>query len=436
VSTVITSIDHGSPAEKAGIAAGEKLISVNGKPIVDVLDYKFYCYDPKLELELETSDGGKRMLHIAKREGQELGLNFETYLMDKARRCSNNCIFCFIDQNPKGMRESIYFKDDDSRLSFLLGNYITMTNLSEREIQRIIDLRISPVNVSIHTTDPELRCKMLGNRFAGRGFELMQKFAEAGIRMNAQIVVCPGWNDGIALLNSMHDLATLHPMVEGCSIVPFGMTDHREGLTEIEPFDAVSARNTVELVDDFGTKCKNYYGDRIFYCSDEFYIKAGMPLPDEEYYEGYNHLENGVGMLRLLKEEFVAALKFEEPEGSPLPAAIVTGQAAAPYLQELVDLANEKWHNISAEVYAIENDFFGHSITVAGLVTGGDIVRQLNGKKLPKRMLIPENMLRSGEDVFLYDMHVSDVEAQLNVEITVVPCDGGALLDEIIKTNQ
>lgn len=435
MSTVITSIDHGSPAEKAGISAGEKLISVNGKPIVDVLDYKFYCYDPKLELELETPDGDTRLLHVVKREGQELGLNFETYLMDKARRCSNNCIFCFIDQNPKGMRESIYFKDDDSRLSFLLGNYITMTNLSEREIQRIIDLHISPVNVSIHTTDPELRCKMLGNRFAGRGFELMQKFAQAGIRMNAQIVVCPGWNDGTALMNTMHDLASLHPMVEGCSVVPFGMTEHREGLVQIQPFDAVSARNTVELVDDFGTKCKNYYGDRIFYCSDEFYIKAGMPLPDEEYYEGYNHLENGVGMLRLLKEEFVSALKFEEPEGAPLPAAIVTGQAAAPYLKELVDLANEKWHNITAEVYAIENDFFGHSITVAGLVTGGDIVRQLKDKKLPKRMLIPENMLRSGEDVFLDDMRVSQVEAQLGVEITVVPCDGGALLDEIIKTN-
>lgn len=437
MSTLICSIDPGSPAMRAGIKPGEKLLTVNGNSIVDVLDYKFYCYDNMLHLSLEEPDGKIREVDIIKREGQELGLNFETYLMDKARSCANNCIFCFIDQNPPGMRESIYFKDDDARLSFLLGNYMTLTNLTDREIQRIIDLRISPINISIHTTNAELRCKMLGNKFAGKkGFNLMQRFAEAGIKMNAQIVACRDWNDGMELINTMHDLSTLYPNIEGVSVVPFGMTAYREGLTPIKPYDRETARALVEMVDDFGTKCQDYYGARIFYCSDEFYIKAGMPVPDEDYYEGYRHLENGVGMLRLLKEEFVSAMKVAEDDPEPVPVSIATGEAAAPFIQELIDLAKEKWHNVDVNVYAIKNDYFGHSINVAGLVTGGDIIAQLKDKPLGARLLIPENMLRSGEDVFLDDTHVSDVEEALGVPLAVTACDGGVLLDSILNVGE
>lgn len=411
---------------------GEKLMAVNQDPIADVLDYKYYTYDAKLELELEDSEGCRRSVLVEKSEGQDLGLEFDTYLMDEARSCTNKCIFCFIDQLPKGMRETMYFKDDDARLSFLLGNYITMTNLSQREIQRIIDLKISPVNISIHTTNPELRRYMLSNRFAGEGFAIMQKFANAGIMMNAQIVACPGVNDEKELMRTIKDLSGLYPYVASVSVVPVGITKYRQNLEPITPFTKEGAARCVRIVDEFGDLCLKQLGSRIFYLADELFLKAGMDIPGETYYEEFNQLENGVGMLRVLDMEFTEAQENLDEAYDPVPFAIATGAAAAPFLQRLIDLAAAKCHNVNGMVYPIVNDFFGHTIDVAGLITGGDIIKQLKGKNLGEKLIIPETMLRHGEDVFLDDVHLIQVEQALGVPVRPVK-DGGGLLYEILN---
>ncbi len=425
--SVIKNIDPGSPAAKTRLQPGDKLISINGNRILDVLDYKYYSYDAKLVFEVER--GGKtKKIKLKKPEGMDPGLNFETYLMDRARSCANNCIFCFVDQMPKGMRETLYFKDDDARLSFLMGNYITLTNLSPREIQRIIDLRISPINVSVHSTDPELRCLLLGNRNAGRGIDIMRRFAEAGITMNCQIVCCPGINDGAALDKSMRDLRDMFPAVHSVSIVPVGMTKFRDGLYKLTPFNKDSAGAAIDQVEAFSEKCLRETGCRIFFCSDELYLKAGRELPPDEFYQEYAQLENGVGMLRLLMEEFGAALKTaDEPDGAPF--SIATGVSAAPFLKKLLNSAQERFAGIRGVVYDIKNDFFGHTIDVAGLVTGGDLIAQLRGKDLGERLLIPANMLRHGEGVFLDDVTLAEAASELGVPIYPVEQDGGALCD-------
>ncbi|MCD7821091.1 MAG: DUF512 domain-containing protein, partial [Clostridiales bacterium] len=307
MSTKIASVDPRSPAERAGVRPGEELRAVNGSPIVDVLDYKFYTYDTRLTLTLADDRGRERRLRVRKREGEELGLNFETYLMDKCHRCANNCIFCFVDQMPTGLRDTLYFKDDDERLSFLMGNYITLTNLSQREIQRIIDLRISPINVSVHTTDPELRVKMMGNRFAGRSIDIMRRFAQAGIQMNCQIVACPGVNDGPALERTMGDLTAMRDGVASVAIVPVGLTKYREGLYPLRSYTRGEAAALLDMVEAYGDRCLAEFGRRMFWCSDEFYLLAERELPSDEFYEDYCQLENGVGMLRLLQVEFRGA---------------------------------------------------------------------------------------------------------------------------------
>jgi len=420
--SVIASVDGGSPAEKKRIKAGDELLAINGHPVRDVLDYKFYSYDSRLTLERRTGDRIRRT-HVRKREGEDLGLNFETYLMDKPRSCANNCIFCFVDQLPKGMRSTLYFKDDDARLSFLQGNYITLTNQSQREVQRIIDLRISPINVSVHTTDPELRCMMLGNRNAGRGIEIMRRFAEAGIEMNCQIVVCPGVNDGEQLSRSMRELADMYPSVPSVSIVPVGLTAHRQGLYEIRPYDRDLACETLDRVEAFARECMEKHGSSIFFCADEMYLKAGRDIPEDEYYEGYPQLENGVGLLRLLTEEFYEELG-QTPPADGVSFTAVTGVAALPFIEKLLQSAAEKDANVQGRAVAIRNDFFGHTIDVAGLVTGGDIIKQLSGKDLGERVLIPHNMLRHGETVFLDDVTVEEVEKSLNVRVRIVMQDG------------
>ena len=431
--TAIRVVESGSPADKAGVQVGEVLTHVNGKPIVDVLDYKFYSYDPKLELTLRAPDNSFRTVSLRKREGQDLGLEFETYLMDRARSCANNCIFCFVDQMPPGMRQSLYFKDDDARLSFLMGNYLTLTNLSEREVQRIIDLRISPINVSVHTTDPELRVEMLKNKRAGESIEVMRRFAQHNITMNCQIVSCPGINDGAALDRTLNDLAAMFPAVNSISVVPVGVTRYREGLYPLRPYTGEEAAALVDQVEAFAQKHLDEQGTRLVWCSDEFYLLAGRELPDEDYFEDFTQLDNGVGMLRLLSEEFRRGLDLMEPEEmeGTTPFLIATGVSAAPFLARLVDMARAKCGKIEGEVQAIRNDFFGHTITVAGLVTGQDLINQLKGRKLPPRLLIPSNMLRSGEQVFLDDVSVEDVERELSVTVTAVGQDGYELLDAI-----
>ena len=431
MSTVITSVDPRSPAEKAHIKPGEKLLTINGHRIVDVLDYRFYGYDPTAQLELQRPDGTVRTVRIRKAEGQDLGLNFETYLMDHAHSCANNCIFCFVDQMPKGLRKSLYFKDDDARLSFLMGNYITLTNMAERSIQRIIDLRISPINVSVHTTDPALRAKMLGNPHAGKSIAAMRRLAENGIHMNCQIVACPGINDGPQLQKTMEDLADMHPGVASVAIVPVGLTRYREGLYPLEEYNVETAAAVIDLVEDFGRRCRERFGSTLFWCSDEFYLLAGRQLPNDEYYESYNQLENGVGMLRLLEVEFHGALRMVDENDTASPFTIATGLDAAPMIETLVRDAMAKCPGLRGQVIPVVNRFFGEKIVVSGLITGQDLIRTLKGRDLGQRLLLPDNMLRYHENVFLDDVTIRQVEQELGVPITFVAQDGFQLCDAI-----
>lgn len=427
----ITSIDPHSPAERAKLRVGETLLSINGREIEDVLDYRFYGYDPKLTLVVQEPSGAQRTVHIRKAEGEDIGLNFETYLMDEERSCSNHCLFCFVDQMPPNMRDTLYFKDDDARLSFLMGNYTTLTNLSEREAQRIIDLRISPINVSVHATDPKLRSILLGNKAAAKGLEYMKAFAQAGIVMNCQIVVCPGLNDGSQLRRTMEDLADMG--VATCAIVPVGITKYRKGLYQMPPVTEKIAGEILDCVLPFSEECLRKYGTRLFFCADELFIKANRPLPEEAYYEGYAQLENGVGMLRSMENEFMSALAQMEPDAPCRPFSIATGCLAAPFLRELIETARTRCPAVQGTVYAIENHYFGTTIDVAGLVTATDIMAQLKGRPLGERLLIPANMLRHGGNVFLDDYTVEDVEKQLGVPVMVSESDGFSLIDTIFE---
>ena len=429
MSTVITAIDRHSPADRSGVRTGEKLLAINGHPIKDVLDYRYFGYDADPVLELEAPDGTRRTVTVRKEEAVEPGLNFETYLMDEPRPCSNHCLFCFVDQMAPGCRETLYFKDDDARLSFLMGNYITLTNLSLREVQRIIDLRISPINVSVHATDPKLRSILLGNKAGAESLETMRRFGEAGIIMNGQIVLCPGYNDGAQLQRTMEDMAAWG--FASCSVVPVGLTRFREGLSKLRPVDKTLAGQVIDQVNAFGEQCLERYGTRKFFCSDELYIRAGRELPEEDYYEDYVQIENGVGMLRSLITEFEAGLRLEDGPVNAPPFTIATGVSARPFMQELCNKAHKSL-GVNGQVRAIENDFFGHTIDVAGLITGGDLIRQLSGQEIGKRLLIPVNMLRHGGDIFLDDLRVEDVEEALGVTVTVVEQDGFDLLDAML----
>ena len=431
MSTVITSIDPHSPAEKAGITVGEQLLEINGHKIVDVLDYRFYGYDPETVLRLGR-DGHVRTVTIRKAEGQDLGLNFPTYLMDEMHRCANHCLFCFVDQMPPNMRPSLYIKDDDERLSFLLGNYTTLTNLSEREAQRIIDLHISPINVSVHATDPQLHCTLLGNKDAERSLEYIKAFCKAGIVMNGQIVVCPGWNDGDALRRTLRDLTDWQ--FSSCSLVPVGITKYRKGLAKLRPVDRDCAREIIAIAEEFGQENLRRFGTRRFFCADELFLRAGPSLPEEEYYEGYRQLENGVGMLRSLEQEFLSAMKMEEPDAASSPFTIATGVAAAPFMRELMGKAKAYFPRLDAEVIAVENDFFGHTIDVTGLLTGQDIAAQLQGRVAGRRVLLTVHMLRHGETVFLDDYTVERLSHELGSPVRIVDADGGDLLDAILET--
>ncbi len=423
----IKSVDPTSPLH-GRVKPGDTIVSINGNQILDVLDYKFFAYDRNPDVRLKRPDGSEYTLHVRKPEGGDLGLDFGSYLMDEPRACSNACVFCFIDQLPRGMRPTMYFKDDDARLSFLLGNYITLTNLSPREVQRIIDLRISPINVSVHTMNPELRCRMLRNKRAGESIEIMRRFAAAGIVMNCQIVCCPGLNDGEELSFTMRELEALWPAVHSVSVVPVGLTRYREHLYPLTPFTPAHAGETLDLVEAYAAECLTRRGSRIFFCGDELYLKAGRPLPEDAYYEEYTQLENGVGTLRLLETEFKSALKLADaPDGAEF--AIATGVSAAPWLEKLLQDARAAFPALKGRVYAIENDFFGRSINVTGLVTGGDLIRQLRGRELGERLLISQNMLRRAEMDFLDDVTLEQASDALGVPVYPVEADGFALCD-------
>ncbi len=427
----IVGVDFGSPAARAGLKAGETLLEIGGTAIRDVLDYKFYSYDARLNIKVLEADGKTvKRVRVRKSEGEPLGLNFEHYLMDSMKRCSNSCVFCFIDQLPKGMRDTLYVKDDDARMSFLMGNYISLTNLSEDDVDRILRMHISPVNISVQTTNPELRVKMLRNPHAGEALKIMNRFAEGGITMNCQLVVCSGLNDGDELRRSLHDLKALYPAVNTVSVVPFGMTRHREGLYPLNPTTSQGAADILDIVEPFAEHCFEELGTRLVWCGDELYLKAGRNMPDVDYYEDFTQFENGIGMLPLFMDEFRAALP--EYEGrSARPFTIATGAAAAPSMAVLLDEAARTCDNLNGQVIEIRNDFFGHNVSVAGLLTGQDLITQLKGRELGERVLISANMLRDGGDVFLDDYTPQQAGEALGVPIVPVEIDGADLLAKI-----
>lgn len=433
MSVTIFSVDHDSPAEHAGILPGETLCSINGNEICDILDYRFYETEKEVLLLLRDAQGADREIKLRKGQYESIGLQFETYLMDRQRSCRNKCVFCFIDQLPSGMRESLYFKDDDSRLSFLFGNYITLTNLSQREADRIIKMKISPINISVHTTNPELRCRMMGNRFAGDCLRYLYQFAQAGIKLNCQLVLCHGWNDGEELERTLRDLLPLYPSVQSIALVPLGVTKFREGLTPLTPYTAETALEVVRAAERWGEQMQKQHGERICYAADEFYLKAGLPIPDAAFYGAFDQLENGVGLIANFREEFLFALEDVSGDEETHSGTLITGVSFAPFLEELLDGLRRKCHNLTCKVAAIRNDFFGESINVAGLVTGGDILKQLRGKELGGRLLVPDTMLRHEGDLFLDNVSLKDLERELGVPVSVVPDDGGELLKLILR---
>lgn len=427
---VIDSVKKGSIFEKAGVRAGDTLLSVNRNEIFDVLDYQFYCDDARLSFSVQRQDGKIVNLFAAKRVQEDIG--FQTYLMDSHQRCRNRCVFCFVDQMPQGMRKSLYFKDDDSRLSFLFGNYITLTAISEREVERIIKMHISPINISVHTMNPELRVHMMGNRHAGRALSIVQRFADADIQMNTQLVLCPGINDGPELYHSLEELSKLYPAVQSVAAIPVGLTKFREHLPEIQPYTKETARDVIRIVDEFNAHFSYFNKKNLAYAADEFYLKAELPMPGSEYYDGFPQLDNGVGMCALMKEEFLGALSSLAPD--ELPAAkkfyLVTGEAAHGLMCELVAEYQKRFQVTDVTVLCVKNCFFGESVTVAGLLTGKDIIEQCAGQVNGGCVLIPEVTLKSkSERIFLDDISLEEVEKAFGTQVIPVPNDGYILLD-------
>lgn len=427
----IFDVTTGSHADKAGIKKGETLLSINSNEIVDVLDYRFYQVNRKLTLEVADEDKNVRTIEMTKGEYEEIGLEFETYLMDKQHSCRNKCIFCFIDQLPKGMRESLYFKDDDSRLSFLFGNYITLTNITEHEIDRIIKMHISPINVSVHTTNPELRCKMMNNRFAGDTLKYLKRFADAGITLNCQIVSCPGINDGDELVRTLTDLENLG--VNMTAIVPVGLTRYRENLYPLVPYNKETAGQTIDIIEKMGDECVKKHGRRIFFPGDEFYLLAEREIPSPEFYEDFSALEDGIGMIAYLTDD--VGWKLEELDADESlchKVTIACGEGVFPYMKRIMSMINEKFPNITINTRAIKNNFFGGGVNVSGLVTGGDLIDQLRGDDLGDRLIIPSSMLRFENDLFLDDVSTDDVERELGVTLLPVNNNGNDLVEAVI----
>lgn len=427
----IFDVTTGSHADKVGIKKGETLLSINSNEIVDVLDYRFYQVNRKLTLEVADEDKNVRTIEMTKGEYEEIGLEFETYLMDKQHSCRNKCIFCFIDQLPKGMRESLYFKDDDSRLSFLFGNYITLTNITEHEIDRIIKMHISPINVSVHTTNPELRCKMMNNRFAGDTLKYLKRFADAGITLNCQIVSCPGINDGDELVRTLTDLENLG--VNMTAIVPVGLTRYRENLYPLVPYNKETAGQTIDIIEKMGDECVKKHGRRIFFPGDEFYLLAEREIPSPEFYEDFSALEDGIGMIAYLTDD--VGWKLEELDADESlchKVTIACGEGVFPYMKRIMSMINEKFPNITINTRAIKNNFFGGGVNVSGLVTGGDLIDQLRGDDLGDRLIIPSSMLRFENDLFLDDVSTDDVERELGVTLVPVNNNGNDLVEAVI----
>lgn len=429
---IIKEIETGSIAEELELQPGDELVSINDTEIKDILDYHYLIKDEELTVLVRKPDGEEWELDIEKEYDEDLGIIFEEGLMDEYRSCRNKCIFCFIDQMPPGMRETLYFKDDDARLSFLQGNYITLTNMSDEEIDRIIFYKLSPINISVHTMNEELRCRMLHNRFAGSALSKIKRLKDAGIAMNGQIVLCKGWNDGEELEKTIHDLSAFLPEMESVSVVPVGLTRFRSGLEQLEPFGKEDSLAVLEQIHRWQNIFLTHYGTRFIYASDEWYLKAELPIPAEDSYEGYPQIENGVGLIRSMQVEFDAAYDDLTGYDRTKNISLATGVLAAPVLQQMINKLNTKFPNIHVTVYTIINNYFGNLITVAGLITGGDIIEQLKDKPLGEYLMLPEVLLRNGETVLLDDITVEDIEKALQTNIKIVQSDGTSFIDSML----
>lgn len=431
----ITGVEAGSRAQRAGILPGDGLVSINGHPIADVLDYRFYETERELRLVLARR-GEEYVVRLSKPQYAALGLEFDTYLMDRQRCCRNKCVFCFIDQLPKGLRETLYFKDDDDRLSFLFGNYITLTNIDDREVERILQMHISPINVSVHTMDPVLRCKMMGNRFAGDALRHLYRLAQGGVSLNCQIVLCPGLNDGPALEHTLNELCGLGESLQSVACVPVGLTRYRQGLYPLRPFDQPGAQAALSVIEACGRRCRRERGSRTVYASDELYLLAGRELPPAEFYEDFPQIENGVGMLRDLEEGFLWGLEDLEPLPEPRWVTIPTGEGVFPFLNDMLDVLRKKCHNLRIDLIPIRNDFFGGTVNVTGLLTGGDICAQLEGRALGDQLLLAGSMMKAGEDVFLDDMTLDELSKRLGRPAVRVGGTGEDLLAAVLGREQ
>ncbi len=433
----ITEVAPHSRAARQGIRPGDMLHSINGHEIRDVLDYRFFLAESEISLNLFRNEKSYTVI-IHKGEYDDIGLSFETPLMDKKHTCENKCVFCFIDQNPKGMRKSIYFKDDDSRLSFLHGNYITMTNLKTEDIQRIIDMHISPVNVSVHTTNPQLRIKMMKNKHAGEVLSYLKMLADADISIRGQIVLCKGLNDGEELDRTMEDLTAYYPSLDSVSVVPAGLTKYRQGLYPLKPFSPEECAAVIRQVNAFGDRCMERFGTRIFYPADEFYVKSKTPLPDYDFFGEYSQIENGVGMLSSFVYEFMCMLDAltEEEKQICRCVSVATGEAAAGMMQDLADRLWSVCPNLHIHIYPVKNNFFGGEVTVTGLLTGQDIAAQLQDKPLGEALLLSRSVLRSEGDLFLCGMTPTELTNILQVPLIFTPDDGGAFLRSLLGISQ
>lgn len=430
---IIRSVEEGSIAWELGIEAGDKLISINDNEIEDVFDYHFLVNDEELVVLIEKANGEEWELEIEKDYEEDLGIDFEQGLMDEYRSCRNKCMFCFIDQMPKGMRDTLYFKDDDSRLSFLQGNYITLTNMSDDDVRRIVKYHLEPINISFQTTNPELRCKMLHNRFAGEALKKVDILYEGGITMNGQIVLCKGENDGEELERSIRDMTKYLPYLQSVSVVPVGLTKYREGLYPLEPFDKEDAKKVLETIHKWQNKIYEEHGMHFIHAGDEWYVLADEEIPEEGRYDGYLQLENGVGMLRLLLNEFEEKFNTLAGDDRSKEISMATGALVYPYLEKMIKRLQIKYPNINIHLYKIINNFFGEKITVAGLITGQDLIEQLKGQPLGETLLLPCSMLRDGEEVLLDDVTITDLKEALQVDIDIVKSSGQDFVDAIIK---
>lgn len=429
---IVKSLMSGGIGEELGIEPGDKLLAINGNEIQDVFDYYYYEESEQLLLLIEKPDGEEWELEIEKDEDESLGIEFDQSLMDEYRSCRNKCMFCFIDQMPKGMRETLYFKDDDSRLSFLQGNYITLTNMSDHDVERIVKYRLEPINISFQTTNPELRCKMLHNRFAGEALKKVDILYRGQIEMNGQIVLCKGVNDGEELERTIRDLTGYLPYLKSVSIVPVGLTKYRDGLYPLEPFTKEDAREVLSVIHRWQEKIYQEHGIHMIHAGDEWYVLAEEEVPEEERYDGYLQLENGVGMMRLLFNEVQEALSAVTGDERQREISLATGRLMYPYIGKILEEIRKKFPNITTHLYAIRNDFFGERITVSGLITGQDLTGQLKGQPLGERLLLPCNMLKIGEPVFLDDFTLEEVENSLQVKTDIVKSSGQDLLDAVI----